>query len=56
MIKEWRAIGRHEVPMIREASRKRTGRSMKPKKKPKKWSAAVTRSSNALDLESKVFA
>jgi len=42
--------------MIREASRKRTGRSMKPKKKPKKWSAAVTRSSNALDLESKVFA
>jgi hypothetical protein len=40
---------------------KKTGRSRKPraasprKKSPKKWSARVTRTSDALDLESKVF-
>jgi len=31
-------------------------RPRQPGRRPKRWSAAVTRNSNALDLESKVFA
>jgi Protein of unknown function (DUF3175) len=40
----------------RNPGKARAARKLRPRGAPRKWSAAVTRNSNALDLERKVFA